>query len=116
MHLLYDLPRFTRYTIKAKYAKDITQLNPEESEYVLLPNAKLRVVSVRKQTNLPFADFAPGKVAAWLESFEPPLNLVAKHVVEKKVTGEQVRSSFTICKAFPCLIPLTFPYISHFDF
>lgn len=82
------------YTIKAHRAKDIRRLNPRESELILLPNSKLKVISVKLEANMPFAAYGPDKVAKWLEAFEPPMTKSAAQVRANKVDGNMILEAY----------------------
>ena len=84
------------YTIHTKRAKDIRRLNPRESELILLPNSKFRVISVRREANMPFATFSPNKVAQWLRAFDPPMETSAKHVEKEKIDGNRILASYCV--------------------
>jgi hypothetical protein len=81
-------------TIHTKRAKDIRGLNPRESELVLLPNSRLKVVDVKLTPNMPFATYTPAKVAAFLKKFTPPMTKSAANVVAKKITGDMILSAY----------------------
>eukprot|EP00947_MAST-08B_sp_MAST-8B-sp1_P004050 g4050.t1 len=87
------------YTIDTVRAKDIRRLNERESELILLPNTKLRVKAVKLEANMPFATYSPEKVAKWLRAFVPPMEIAAEHVVNKKVTGNQILEAYA-CGSF----------------